>query len=88
MDYGKLDAGLASALDDIGDDDRPRLPVFVHIDPDRAQDARDVLATLGVTGSLQGGIATATLSPGQVRQLSDRPEVRQLGLATPLQLLE
>lgn len=88
VDYGKLDTGLAIALDEVGDERAPRLPVFVHVDAGDPEARRDALADLGVAGPLQGGIATATLSADQVRRLSERPWVLQLRLGTPLELLE
>jgi hypothetical protein len=92
VDYKKLDAALAAALDDSSDSaaaqDTRLLSVFVHLTPDASGRHGDKLARLGVPkGSLQGGIATATLSPRQVRELSEQPWVRQLRLSSPLRLL-
>ncbi|MGH9281047.1 MAG: hypothetical protein ACRD12_23535 [Acidimicrobiales bacterium] len=61
--------------------------MFVHLDPAQVDEGRDALGAMGVAGPLQGAIGTATLSPDQVRHLSDQPWVRQLRLATPLELL-
>lgn len=97
MDYRKIDAALAAALDgDRPADDRdrgprrtPGLPVFVHIDPAAATRRRPELARLGLpAGSLLGGIGTATLSAEQVRELSEQPWVRQIRLSQPLDLLD
>ena len=64
------------------------LPVFVQLDGHLSPDEQAKLAELGVrVGTNEGGIATATLSPDQVRQLSEQPSVRQLRLSTPLRLL-
>ncbi|MCA1845695.1 MAG: hypothetical protein LC792_21375 [Actinobacteria bacterium] len=64
------------------------LSVFVHVDPNLSKAEQANLAKLGLpVGSAQGGIATATLSPEQVRQLSERPSVRRLRLSTPLRLV-
>lgn len=69
-------------------DETVALSVFVQLDPHLSADEQAKLAELGVpVGSTQGGIATATLSPEQVRQLSEEPSVRQLRLSTPLRLL-
>jgi hypothetical protein len=102
MDYSKLDAGLAAALEDASEGTQksptsPRrggaaapggLSVFVHLDPQLSRAEKAKLAELGLPiGSAQGGIATATLSPEQVGQLSEQPSVRQLRLSTPLRLL-
>ncbi len=97
MDYRKIDAALAAALED---EDRPaaapadsrgrapRLPVFVHVDPTAAVRRRAELARLGLrAGSMLGGIGTASLSPEQVRELSEQPWVRQIRLSQPLDSL-
>lgn len=84
VNYRKVDAALASALR------KPpaRLPVFVHLDPDASEAEHASLASLGLpAGSLQGAIATASLSPAQVRKLSDQPFVRQIRLSSPMNLL-
>ncbi len=92
MDRSKLDAGLVAALEDAAPAaGSPALPVFVHLNPRLSNAERERLAELGVPPSAltsaQGGIATATLSPDQVRQLADSPSVRQLRLSVPLRLL-
>ena len=90
MDHSKLDAGLSAALEDAAPAAAkpPGLPVFVHLNPRLSKEEKDKLAKLGLpVGSTEGGIATATLSPDQVRQLSEEPSVRQLRLSTPLRLL-
>jgi hypothetical protein len=96
MDYRKIDAALAAALED---EERPatvrqqpggapKLPVFVHVDPAAAVRRRAELARLGVrAGSVLGGIGTASLSPEQVRELSEQPWVRQIRLSQPLDSL-
>ncbi|MFP5318329.1 MAG: hypothetical protein ACLGI2_08540 [Acidimicrobiia bacterium] len=93
MDYRKIDAALAAALDDQGPPAArgrpvPRLAVFVHVDPAAATRRRADLARLGLpAGSVLGGIATASLSPDQVRELSEQPWVRQIRLSRPLDTL-
>jgi hypothetical protein len=101
VDHSKLDARLSAALEDVaaatapapsGPSARaqgePGLSVFVQLDPHLSDEEQAKLADLGLPmGSAAGGIATATLSPDQVRQLSEEPSVRQLRLSTPLRLL-
>ena len=93
MDYRKIDAALAAALDgptDIAPRRGPAslLSVFVHVDPAAAIRRRAELARLGVrAGSLLGGVGTASLSPEQVRELSEQPWVRQIRLSQPLDTL-
>ena len=93
MDYRKIDAALAAALDDERPPDArgrtPKLPVFVSVDPAAATRRRAHLARLGLpAGSLLGGIATASLSADQVKELSEQPWVRQIRLSQPLDLLD
>ena len=79
-DWRKLDAALAGAMGA----GRP-LGVFIHVD----RDAADRLAEWGVDpGSLEGGIATATLPPDQIAALSEQGFVRQIRLSSPLHLLD
>lgn len=86
-DYGKLDAGLASALEDVPDGDARVLPVFVEVAGELPDAGRSALADLGLTEPT-GGVVTATLSARQVSQLSDQPWVRYLRLSGRLRLLE
>lgn len=99
MDYGKVDAALAAVLatdeERAGESDSPSvasppmLSVFLHVDPVAAKRKKAALAKLGLTpASLQGGIGTATLSPDQVRELSEQPWVRQIRLSQRLRLLD
>lgn len=84
-----MDAALAAALDDLTTGSAPRIPVFVHVDPAATVPERTALDRLGVrSSSLVGGIATASLSPSQVRALSQQPWVRSIRLSGPLNLLD
>ncbi len=92
MDHSKLDAGLVAALEDGAPaTGSPGLSVFVHLSPRLSKSEKEKLAKLGLPAAslsaAQGGIATATLSPEQVRQLADSPAVRQLRLSVPLRML-
>lgn len=78
-DWRKLDAALAGAL---GSASKRPLSVFVHFDPEGAEELR----ALGIDPS--PGIATATLSPEQIKALSEQAFVRQLRLSAPLRLLD
>jgi hypothetical protein len=63
-----------------------KLLVFVHVQRDEV-DGRE-LARLGVREeSIAGNVATATLSPEQIDELSEQPWVRQIRLSQPLKLL-
>lgn len=94
MDFSKLDAALAGALDPQPREPRewpeamadPKLLVFVHVQPDDVD--RRELTRLGVRAeSITGNVATATLSPEQIDELSEQPWVRQIRLSQPLKLL-
>ena len=98
MDYRKLDPALVAALSrkpapaaaPAGPEPSapPKLSVFVHVDPDASDAQQAKLTRLGLPrGSLQGGIATANLSPDQVRKLAEQPFVRRIRLSSPLNLL-
>ncbi len=84
-------AALADIRDDTGDAERnaaPRLSVFVHLSPDASEADRAVLVGLGVPpAAARSGIATATLSPQAIDELSEKPWVRQLRLSQRLRLL-
>ena len=80
MDWGKVDAALASAL--AGADDEDELPVFVHLDATRAD-----AATLDRLG-LEGAVSTASLRPAEVAALTHEACVRQIRLARRLRLLD
>jgi hypothetical protein len=65
------------------------LSVFIHLSPDASEGDRALLVGLGVPeGAVRSGLATATLSPEAIEQLSEKPWVRQLRLSQRLRLLE
>lgn len=89
MNYQKLDAGLAMALNDVQNPEERNLVVFIYTKP--ASDAAAVafLENLGVSGATSGKhIFTATLSANAVSQLSDQPWVQYLKLSQRLRLLD
>lgn len=77
MDYGKIDAALASALD--GADDRARLPVFIEAVP-LTRAARETLLDLGARDA-GAGLFSAELEPQRVGELSEWSWVRRLRLS-------
>lgn len=83
MDWGKIDAPLASALAGAADDDP--LPVFVHLDRSRADD--EVLDRLGL-GLGDGDVGSASLSPADLAALTDQAWVRRVTLSGRLRLLD
>ncbi|HEX2273979.1 MAG TPA: hypothetical protein VHG90_08915 [Acidimicrobiales bacterium] len=85
-DHAKLDAALASALEDVPAPEDRVLPVFVEVAGELPETARSVLSELGVAEPI-GNVTTATLSARQVAELSDQPWVRYLRLSGRLRLL-
>jgi len=83
VNWGKIDAPLASALAGAADD-HP-LSVFVHLDRSRADD--DVLDRLGL-GLDVGDVGTASLSPADLADLTDQAWVRRVSLSGRLRLLD
>ena len=84
MDWGKVDAPLASALAGASPDEP--LSVFVQIDPSRADVDADALDRLGL-GRDPADVSTATLSPAQLDALTDQAWVRYVRLSGRLRLL-
>ncbi|MEU7553683.1 hypothetical protein AB0B01_15260 [Streptomyces sp. NPDC044571] len=83
MDYGKLDASLAMAVDAEGRDAQVReLPVSVRLTGPLSEAQREQLRGCGVDGDDAGRtILTATLSRRDVEILADQPWVLFLTLS-------
>lgn len=88
MNYQKLDASLATALNDIQDSEETSLAVFIHTEPILNSAATAVLESFGVSGVSSGkDIFTATLSPNAISQLSEQPWVKYLKRSQQLGLV-
>ena len=89
MNYQKLDAGLALALNDVDNPQEPSLNVFIQTQPDaNSTDAPAILENLGVADVVPGkDIFTATLSPNAISQLSEQPWVQSIKLSQKMRLL-
>ena len=88
MNYQKLDAALATAVEDVRDPDERVLEVFIHVTPALGPAEIAFLEKLGVSGAIAGRqIITATLSARAVAELSDQSWVRYLMLSKKLRLL-
>jgi hypothetical protein len=89
MDYRKIDAALAAALDEVRDPEERFLAVFIHTTHPPGQAEAAFLERLGVSG-IRGErqVFTATLSPRAIAQLSDQPWLRFLRLSQRLRLLD
>ncbi|MHC5743543.1 MAG: hypothetical protein ACYTXT_16790 [Nostoc sp.] len=88
MNYQKLDAALATALNDVQNLEEPSLAVFIHTESVLDSAATAVLESFGVSGVSSGkDIFTATLSPNAISQLSEEPWVKYLKRSQQLRLL-
>jgi hypothetical protein len=88
MNYHKLDAALATALNDVQDSEEPSLGVFIHTEPILDSAATAVLESLGVSGVTSGkDIFTATLSANAISQLSEESWVKHLKRSQQLRLV-
>lgn len=85
MDWSKVDAGLAGALADAGDDEVQRLAVFIHLDAEGAD--RSFLAALDLEPPEKGAVCTAALSPADLDRLTEQPWVVRVRLSGPLRLM-
>jgi hypothetical protein len=89
MDYRKIDAALAAALDEVRDPEERSLSVFIHTAQTPGQAEAAFLEGLGVSGiSGERQVFTATLSPHAIAQLSEQPWLRYLRLSRRLRLLD
>lgn len=89
MNYQKLDAALAMALNDILDPEAPNLVVFIHTELVLDSTATTTLENLGVSGVTSGkDIFTATLSPNNISQLSEQPWIKSIKLSQKLRLVD
>ncbi|AUB39076.1 hypothetical protein COO91_05064 [Nostoc flagelliforme CCNUN1] len=88
MNYQKLDAALATALNDVQNVQEPSLAVFIHTEPILSPAATAILENLGVRG-VSGGkdIFTATLSLNAISQLSEQTWVKYLKQSQQLHLV-
>lgn len=89
MDYRKIDAALAAALDGVQDPDERALVVFIHTMNAPDPSAATFLKELGVRGiGGQRRVFTATLSPRAIAELSEQPWLRFMRLSQRLRLFE
>lgn len=84
MDYQKLDAALAMALNDIQNPDEGNLIVFIHTDPVPDAEATTFLERLGVRVTAGKDVFTATLSANAISQLSEQSWVQYIKLSQKL----
>ncbi|MEH2294764.1 hypothetical protein [Nostoc sp.] len=88
MNYQKLDAALATALNDTQDPEEQSLAVFIHTEQILNSAATAVLESLGVSNVTSGkDIFTATLSANAISQLSEQSWVKYLKRSQQLGLV-
>ena len=88
MNYQKLDAGLAIALNEVENPNEPSLVVFVHTNAPLDADKIAFLESSGITGVTEGkDIFTATLSVNAISELSQQVWVQYLKLSQKLRLI-
>ena len=86
MNWEKIDAGLAAALESAeSGPDEASLGVFVHA---KVAAGTGLWYRLFGKGRWRDEIRTATLSPNQVAEMSDMPWVRRLVLSGRRDLLD
>ena len=89
MNYQKLDAALAMALNEVASLDECSLVVFIHTEPVPDHNAAALLEKLGVSNATSGrDVFTATISANDVAQLSEQSWVQYLKLSQQLRLLD
>ncbi len=90
MNYKKLDAALAMALNQVQDPDQRSLVVFIHTQPvaDNSN-ATAILENLGISGiTAKKDVFSATLSINEIAKLSEQPWVQYLKLSQKLRLVD
>lgn len=88
INYRKVDAPLAAAVDEIKNTEEPTLAVFIYTAKSRDETATTFLNGLGIrVYSAHQEIFTATVSPHTVKELSQQPWVRFVKLSQELHML-
>ncbi|MDJ0620798.1 MAG: hypothetical protein QNJ63_29355 [Calothrix sp. MO_192.B10] len=87
MNYQKLDASLAMALNDVLEPETPNLVVFIHTHSPLDPDAIAMLENAGISNITSNqNVFTATLSCNAISQLSEQSWVKYLKLSHKLRL--
>lgn len=88
MNYQKLDAALAMALDKLQNPEEPSLVVFIHTEPVPDDETAAFLEGLGVSGVTTGrDVFSAKLSANAIAQLSEQSWVQYIRLSQQLRPL-
>ncbi|MDJ0800337.1 MAG: hypothetical protein QNJ51_26605 [Calothrix sp. MO_167.B12] len=87
MNYQKLDASLAMALNEVLEPENPNLVVFIHTHSPLDPDAIAMLENTGISNVTSNKeVFTATLSFVAISQLSEQTWVKYLKLSHKLRL--
>lgn len=87
MNYQKLDASLAMALNDVLEPETPNLVIFIHTQTPLDPDAIAMLENAGISNiTTKKDVFTATLSSHTISQLSEQSWVKYLKLSHKLRL--
>jgi hypothetical protein len=82
VDYQKVDAALAAAVQEATDPDDRSLSVFIHADRALSEEQRALMERLGVSGGQAGSrVVTATLSARAVEELTEQSWVQYMRLS-------
>lgn len=87
MNYQKLDAALAMAMNDVENREERCVVVFIHTESVPDDTATAFLQGLGVNVASGRDVFTATLSVNAIGQLSEQSWVRYLRLSQKLRPL-
>jgi hypothetical protein len=89
MNYQKLDAALAMAVDEVENPQEATLVVFIHTEKSLNTQAVTFLNSLGIKGVMDDtDIYTATVSASTVSELSQQPWVKSIKLSQKLRLMK
>jgi hypothetical protein len=89
MNYKKLDAALAMAVNQVENPQVPSLVVFIRVNQPLDDSALTFLEGLGIKGITQGKeILTATVSVSDISQLSEQSWVLFLQLSQKLRFVK
>jgi hypothetical protein len=88
MNYKKLDAGLAMAVNQVENSQLPSLVVFIRTNQPLDDSALAFLESLGIKGVTQAKeVFTATVSISAISQLSEQSWVQSLQLSQKLRFV-
>lgn len=87
MNYQKLDASLAMAINDVQKPETPNLVVFIHTQRPLEPDAIAILENFGISNiTANKDVFTTTVSASVIAQLSQQSWVISLKLSHKLRL--